>query len=179
MKLADFNLKRVLKQELEINKEGWKRRLAIKAYRYKFYYFQIRKNRVMLFLSKIFSLFVSYIIRSNIPTERVVIDPGLRIPHAFDNVIITPFAKIGKNVTIYHDVTIGIIDGETYSFGDILIEDDVFIGAGAKIIGKCKIGKGTKIGANALVISEKIPPYSIVFAPKATIISKRDSENKK
>ena len=116
------------------------------------------------------SFLISFIIRSNIPTEKVFISPGLRIPHAFDNVIITEHANIGKNVTIYHDVTIGIIDGEDYTPGDIVIGDDVLIGAGAKIIGKCKIGSGTKIGANALVISENIPPYSLVFAPKATII---------
>ncbi|MBG9375477.1 hypothetical protein I5907_04485 [Panacibacter sp. DH6] len=107
-----------------------------------------------------------------------MIGAGLKIPHAFDNVVITHFAKIGKNVTIYHDVTIGIIDGEHYQFGDIEIGDDVFIGTGVKILGKCKIGDGSKIGANSLIVSQDVPPFSLVVAPRAVILPGKLSKNR-
>jgi hypothetical protein len=82
----EFNLKKTLKHELALNNEGWKRKLAIKAYRYKFYYYHIRPNKFRLKLAKIYSAVISFIIRSNIPTEKVYIDSGLKIPHAFDNI---------------------------------------------------------------------------------------------
>jgi serine O-acetyltransferase len=86
------------------------------------------------------------------------------------HLIISHHARLGKNLTIFHDVTIGVNENEETFPGDIIIEDDVLIGAGAKIIGKCKIGRGSKIGANALIVSETIPEYSLVVAPKAIII---------
>ncbi|MBS7216940.1 MAG: hypothetical protein KH032_06795 [[Clostridium] spiroforme] len=46
------------------------------------------------------------------------------------------------------------------------------MGAGAKIIGKIKIGNNVKIGANCVVI-EDIPENSTVFLEKTRIIIKR------
>jgi acetyltransferase-like isoleucine patch superfamily enzyme len=43
----------------------------------------------------------------------------------------------------------------------IIIEDDVWIGAGAKILDGCKIGKGSVIGAGTVVI-KNVEPYSVV-----------------
>ncbi len=61
-----------------------------------------------------------------------------KLPHGIHGVIINPYAEIGKNCTIFHEVTIG------NDYKDVknapTIGDNVFIGAGAKIIGKIKIG---------------------------------------
>ena len=50
-------------------------------------------------------------------------------------------AKIGKNCTIFHQVTIGsnTLEGSKH-YGAPTIGDNCFIGAGAKIIGKVKVG---------------------------------------
>ena len=42
-----------------------------------------------------------------------------------------------------------------------VIEDDVYIGAGAKIIGNVRVGRGAIVGANA-VVTRDVPPYSTV-----------------
>ena len=85
------------------------------------------------------------------------------IDHGF-GVVIGETAIIGDNVTIYQGVTLG-----GRSIANIkrhpTIEDDVVIGAGAKIIGNIIIGKGAKIGPAAVVIndlaSEKVMVASI------------------
>ncbi|MFC4386582.1 serine O-acetyltransferase [Gracilibacillus marinus] len=79
------------------------------------------------------------------------IGENLKLPHGGKGVIISSKAIIGNNVTIYHQVTIGTIkdNGEAPR-----IEDNVFIGAGAKILGAIVIGEGAKIGANAVVTND-------------------------
>ena len=59
---------------------------------------------------------------------------------------------IGKNVTIMHQVTIG--ENVTGKDGSPTIGNNVFIGAGAKIIGDVHIGDNVKIGANAVVTKD-------------------------
>ena len=56
------------------------------------------------------------------------------------------------------------------------IEDDVFLYPGCKVLGKCTIGKGAKIGANC-VVSFDVPPYAIVTAPKPMIHIKEKADN--
>jgi len=54
----------------------------------------------------------------------------------------------------------------------VTIEDDVWIGAGVKILDGTKIGRGSVIGAGAVVRGE-IPPYSVAVGVPAKIIKKR------
>ena len=55
--------------------------------------------------------------------------------------------------------------------GTPIIEDDVMIGCGACILGGVKIGKGAKIGANAVVLKD-VPAGSIAVGIPAKIIIK-------
>lgn len=55
----------------------------------------------------------------------------------------------------------------------IKIEDDVWIGAGAKILDGVTIGKGSVIGAGA-VVTDDIPPYSVAVGVPARVIKKRE-----
>ena len=51
----------------------------------------------------------------------------------------------------------------------------MFLYAGCKVVGKCEIGEGAKIGANA-VVSFDVPPYAVVTAPKPQIHIKEEKE---
>ena len=69
-------------------------------------------------------------------------------------------AEIGENVTIYQGVTLG---GTGFASGKRhpTVEDNVTIGSGAKLLGPIRVGHGSKIGANAVVIHD-VPPNSTV-----------------
>jgi serine O-acetyltransferase len=83
-------------------------------------------------------------------------------------VVVHPQVTIGKNVTIFHGTTLA---GETWigSSHRIIIEDDVFIGAGVVVLGNntssLRIGKGSRIGAGAVVISDVEPGQTVVGIP--------------
>jgi serine O-acetyltransferase len=87
------------------------------------------------------------------------IGPGLFIDHGM-GVVIGETAKIGANVTLYHGVTLG---GTSWNKGKRhpTLEDDVVVGAGAKILGPITIGARTRVGANAVVV-KNVPPDSVV-----------------
>lgn len=77
------------------------------------------------------------------------IGKDLHLIHA-GNISIHPGTIIGDRCGIMHDVTIGTNMVE----GTPTIGDDVFIGAGAKILGNIRVGNNVKIAANSLVISD-------------------------
>lgn len=86
-------------------------------------------------------------------------------------IIINPSCRIGNNVTIYQNVTIGGQRGK--SGCGFEIGDKSIIFAGAVIVGPVKIGKCVVIGANA-VVTKDIPDYSVVGGIPAKIL-KTDS----
>ena len=61
---------------------------------------------------------------------------------------------------------------EATSKGDIIIDDDVWIGYGATILSGVHIGQGAVIAAGS-VVSKDIPPYSVVGGVPAKMIKKR------
>lgn len=77
------------------------------------------------------------------------IDEGLIIYHGYGTVI-GGTAIIEKNVTIFHNVTLGISYGTNK--GMPYIKEGTIIGAGATLLGGIKIGKECKVGANSLVV---------------------------
>jgi len=111
----------------------------------------------------------------DIPRE-AQIGGGLCIGH-FGSIFISRHAKIGENLNISQDVTIGM-SGKGESRGVPVIGNNVYIGPGAKIYGKITIGDNVKIGANA-VIYKNIPDNAVVvLSPGFEIISmESDREN--
>ena len=77
-----------------------------------------------------------------------VFDKGLSIAH-IGPIIINEYAKIGQNCRIHVGTNIGTKAG--FSNQAPTIGDNVYIGPGAKIFGKIKIGNNVAIGANAVV----------------------------
>ncbi len=66
---------------------------------------------------------------------------------------------IGHRVTIMQQVTLGAKDRGVHAAP--VIEDGVYIGAGAKVLGAVRIGRGAVIGANA-VVTRDVPPHCTV-----------------
>jgi serine O-acetyltransferase len=87
------------------------------------------------------------------------IGSGFFIDHGM-GVVIGETAEIGANVTLYHGVTLG---GTSWNKGKRhpTLEDDVVVGAGAKILGPITIGARTRVGANSVVV-KNVPPDSVV-----------------
>jgi serine O-acetyltransferase len=81
-------------------------------------------------------------------------------------IVIHPKVKIGKNVLICQQVTIG---GTGYELSVPVIGDDVYIGAGAKILGPIEIGSNCVIGANAVVV-KSVPSGCVVAGVPARIL---------
>lgn len=92
-----------------------------------------------------------------------------KLPHGLKGIFISDYAKIGKNVTIYQQVTIGYngIDWEKAP----IIGDNVIIYPGAKITGDVIVGDNSIIGTNCVVF-ENIPSNSLVVLEKPRIILK-------
>ena len=97
------------------------------------------------------------------------IDEGFFIDHGM-GVVIGETTEIGKNVTIYHGVTLGGVSIEKGKRHPT-IGSNVVIGAGAKVLGAIEVGKGSRIGANAVVVKD-VPPHSIVVGVPGHVIKR-------
>jgi serine O-acetyltransferase len=89
--------------------------------------------------------------------------PGLVILHSF-GIVINARVTAGKNLVLEHGVTIGAEKRLCPRLGD-----NVYIGAGAKIIGDVVIGSDVKIGANAVVLSD-VPDGATVVGIPARVV---------
>jgi serine O-acetyltransferase len=79
------------------------------------------------------------------------------LPHP-QGIVIHEKTRIGRDVVIGHQVTLG---GRDISPAAPTIEDGVYIGAGAKILGGVTVGRGATVGANA-VVTKDVPAGATV-----------------
>jgi serine O-acetyltransferase len=77
---------------------------------------------------------------------------------------------VGDDVTLYHGVTLGGSGADTGKRHPT-VGDRVTVGAGAKILGAIKIGDGSRIGANAVVV-KPVPSRSVVVGVPGQVISR-------
>jgi len=105
----------------------------------------------------------------------IEIHPGARIGHRFFidhgmGVVIGETAEVGDCVTLYHGVTLG---GTTLSKGKRhpTLENNVVVGAGAKVLGAITIGENSRIGANAVVV-KSVPPDSVVVGVPGEVVAR-------
>jgi serine O-acetyltransferase len=103
----------------------------------------------------------------------IEIHPGARIGRKFFidhgmGVVIGETAAVGDCVTLYHGVTLG---GTTLSKGKRhpTLEDNVVVGAGAKVMGAITIGANSRVGANAVVV-KPVPPDSVVVGVPGEVV---------
>lgn len=131
-----------------------------------------------LYLKKryLFARVLSQIVRSLTGIE---IHPGAVIGKKFFidhgmGVVIGETAEIGDNVTMYHGVTLGGT-GKDKGKRHPTVEDDVVIGAGAKLLGPITIGAGAKIGANSVVLKDVPKTATVVGIPAKIVVPKENN----
>lgn len=101
--------------------------------------------------------------------SKVNIGAGVKFPHP-NGIIIGESTIIGKNCTIYQQVTFGgknIGDAQTGSYP--VVGNNVIIFSGAKLIGDIVIGDNVIIGANS-VVNKNFPSNVIIGGVPARIL---------
>lgn len=83
-------------------------------------------------------------------------------PHG---VVIGGDARVGDRVRFYGSNTVGTAKDNGYP----VIEDDVWVGAGARILGPVRVGARARIGANAVVLDD-VPPDSVAVGMPARVV---------
>ena len=78
--------------------------------------------------------------------------------------VIGETAEIGDDCLLYQGVTLGGT-GKDVGKRHPTIEDNVVIGAGAKVLGPFTVGSGSKIGALAVVLKAVPPNCTVVGNP--------------
>jgi serine O-acetyltransferase len=96
------------------------------------------------------------------------IGDGFFIDHGM-GVVIGETAIIGKDVTLYQGVTLGGT-GKERGKRHPTIEDCVVVGVGATILGDITIGRGSKVGAGAVVIADVPPECTVVGVPGRVVV---------
>jgi serine O-acetyltransferase len=101
---------------------------------------------------------------------RATLGRRLMIPHP-NGVVIHEDAIVGDDCMIMQQVTIGMIgEGEVPTLGN-----NIYVGAGAKIIGKLTVGDGARIGANA-VVTQDVPAGCTAVGVPARLIHRTGEE---
>ena len=96
---------------------------------------------------------------------------GILMDHA-TSFVAGETAIVEDHVSILHEVTLG---GTGKDHGDRhpIVRSGVLIGAGAKILGRVEIGKGSRIGAGSVVLAD-VPSHVTVVGVPAEIVGSVD-----
>ncbi|NNM00692.1 MAG: serine O-acetyltransferase [Gammaproteobacteria bacterium] len=100
--------------------------------------------------------------------RRFFIDHGM-------GVVIGETAEIGDDCTLYHGVTLG---GTSWEKGKRhpTLEDDVVIGAGAKVLGPITVSRCARIGSNAVVVRDVPEGATVVGVPGKVVGADMDPD---
>ena len=142
--------------------------IAMKFYRVERFLYLKGFHRLSMVVCRIMQILFGCIVR---PTTEI--GSGTVFPHSV-GIVIHHMSKIGKNCRIYQNVTIGGGRGP-------IIGNNVFIGAGACVLGNVVIGDDCKIGANAVVLTD-LPRGATAVGVPANVVRiygrKRYNRNK-
>jgi serine O-acetyltransferase len=95
------------------------------------------------------------------------IAPGFCLPHPTGVVLAGTF---GRNVLVFSGAQIGgIATGDARDTGSPVLEDGCIVFAGAKVFGPIVLGRGTRVGANAVLL-QSTPAGALAVGVPARII---------
>ncbi|MBD2848592.1 serine acetyltransferase, partial [Paenibacillus sp. IB182496] len=92
-------------------------------------------------------------------SELAEIGARLKLPHP-TGIVIGEDVRIGDGVTIFQQVTLGSHGRKGEGRAYPIVEDDVVLYAGAKVIGGVTLGRGCVIGAGS-VVTRSVPPGAV------------------
>jgi len=95
---------------------------------------------------------------------------NLFIDHGM-GVVIGETTKIGDNVTLYHDVTLGGVSSKP-GIRHPQLGDDIIVGAGAQVLGPINVGNNARIGSNAVVVKDVPANATMVGVPAKQVKGK-------
>lgn len=101
-------------------------------------------------LGKVAGIALRVVCGTDIPSA-VQAGPGLRLPHGGRGVVVHSEAVLGSYVTILHGVTVGVTAAGQQA---PRLEDGVYVGAGACVLGPVTLGAHSKVGANSVVLKD-------------------------
>lgn len=155
---------------------GWKgfyKGLSYPGFRYTYLLRKVLKSRKHTIKRRLFAILLrryglKYGYQIPFDTE---IGPGLYIGH-FGTIVINEKAKIGRNFTITHGVTVGQANRGRLK-GYPTIGDNVWLGTGAVVVGNIKIGSNVLIAPNSFVNFD-VPDHSLVLGNPAKIFQQEN-----
>jgi len=102
---------------------------------------------------------ILYLLRNEVSqiSYKAIIGRRIRLPHKGFGVVISRYAIVGDNVTLFHNVTLGI--NENKKDKKIMIGDDCYLSTGVTVI-SCEISEKTKVSPNVCVY-KNLPPNII------------------
>ncbi len=109
--------------------------------------------------------------------RRLFIDHGM-------GVVIGETSEIGDDVTLYHGVTLGGIAPSVDAAAQIdrkrhpTVEDGAIIGSGAQVLGPITVGRGARVGANAVVVSDVPPGVTVAGIPARVVMGRGRRKDK-
>jgi serine O-acetyltransferase len=121
-------------------------------------------------IPRFLQLFNRVVFAVQLPAETRV-GHGVELAYSGLGTVIHARAVIGDRVSIGAGVVIG---GRSHIYEVPIIEDDVLLGVGAKILGPVRVGRGAQVGANAVVLND-VPAGAVVGGVPARILRMRDT----
>jgi serine O-acetyltransferase len=116
-------------------------------------------------IPRVLSLFNRLVFATQLPAG-TRLGRGVRLNYSGLGTVIHARAVVGNNVEIGPGVVIG---GRSKLYEVPVIEDDVQIGVGAKVLGPVRVGRGAVIGANAVVLHD-VPAGAVVVGIPARVL---------
>jgi serine O-acetyltransferase len=127
------------------------------------------RHRVPL-LPKLLTLFNRVVFAVQLPAG-TRLGRGVQLNYSGLGTVLHARVVVGDRVEIGPGVVIG---GRSKIHEVPVIEDDVLIGVGAKILGPVRVGRGAVVGANAVVLHD-VPAGAVVGGIPARVLRRRES----